>query len=106
MIFLLLLILAGAYSFYIALLIDRPDLAKIVPPDLSPFVHGAFVVLLLWTLWRVTYPEIRTANRKWRYGPTITLRNLIVLCLGLALLLFASREILNGMDPSGHRKLW
>jgi hypothetical protein len=103
--FLLLLILAGAWSFYLALLIDRPDLAKIVPPDLSPFVHGAFVLLLLWTLWRVTFPEVRTASRPWRYGPMITLRNLMVLCLGM-LLLFASREILNGMDPTGHKALW
>ena len=104
--FLILLILAGAWSFYLALIIDRPDLAKIVPPDLSPFVHGAFVLLLLWTLWQVTFPEIRTASKKWRYGPQITLRNLVVLCLGIALLLFASREVLHGMDPTGHKALW
>ncbi len=104
--FLLMLILAGAWSFYAALLIDRPDLARIVPPDLAPFVHVAFGLLVLWTLWRVTFPEVRTASRRWRYGPSIALRNLVVLALGMALLIFASREILNGMDPTGHKALW
>ena len=106
MTFLFTLLLGGAWAFYAALLLDRPDLARIVPEPYPLVVHGLFVVLLLWAVARVSSPEIRSASSAWRHGPMIFLRNLVVVSLGVVLLVFTSREILHGIDPTGVRPIW
>lgn len=103
---LLSLILGGAYAFYIALLIDRPDLARAVVPPWDVVAHAAFVVLLIRFTVGASWDEIRAAKNRWANGPVILFRNLVVILLGCGLLLFTARAILYGIDQTQHRALW
>jgi hypothetical protein len=103
---LIMLLAGGAWSFFAAILMFRPDLAHIVPEQYQPAVHIAFGLFLVWMAGNLSWPEIRTAARPWRYGLQILLRNLAVLGLGVALLVFISHELLHGMDPTGQRAMW
>jgi hypothetical protein len=94
------------WTFYIALLIDRPDLAATVLEPWPKVIHGVFFIVLMRTLYGVSADEIRLSKGRFLRAPSIWLRNLIVVGLGLALMLFTCREVLNGVDPTGLRKLW
>lgn len=101
------LIGGGLWAFFIALQLDRPDLAvKLVPEASQILVHGGFVVFLLWVVYVFSHREIRSSKSWWRHGPGIYLRNLVVISLGVVLLIFTCREVLNGVDPTGTRALW
>lgn len=106
MISLLILLAAGLWSFYITLLLDRPDLATIVPPDLEPIVHASFAIILLATTLAWSWIEIKTSKSWLKHGLGIYLRNLIVISLGVALIIFTCREVVHGLDPTGHQPLW
>ncbi len=97
---------ASLWSFYVALLLDRPDLAKVVPPDFVLPVHAIFAVVLLMIVARLSFTEIRRSKSWMRHGIGIYTRNLVVIGLGVVLMIFTCREVLNGVDPSGTRALW
>lgn len=100
------LIVGGAWAFYVALLLDRPDMAQTLAPPWPMALHVVFAVVFLATVYRYSHREIATSKSWWRHGPGIYLRNLVVLGLGMALILFTCREVLGGVDPSGVRQLW
>lgn len=107
MIALLTLLLCGAWAFYIALLIDRPDLAAtIVPAGDMLVVNAVFAVFFLITVYRLSHLEISRSKSMIRNGPGIYLRNLVVIGLGVGLIVFACREVLHGVDPTGRRALF
>ncbi len=94
------------WTFFVALLIDRPDLAATVPQPWPQVIHGVFLIVLARTLYGVSATEIRLTHGGFSRAPRIWLRNLIILGLGLTLMVFTCREVLNGIDPTGHRALW
>lgn len=94
------------WTFFVALLIDRPDLAATVPEPWPRVIHSVFLIVLVLAVFSVSATEVRMTKGRLFRAPAIWLRNLIVLGLGLALMLFTCREVLNGVDPTGLRKLW
>lgn len=94
------------WTFYVALLIDRPDLARTVHEPWPLVIHVGFVVVFLLSAYRFSHREIVSSTSWWRHGPGIYVRNLVVIGLGVGLILFTCREVLHGVDPSGVRKLW
>ena len=98
---LLLLIVGGLWAFYVTLLLDRPDLAHVVPDQYAVVVHVGFGLFFLWIVYAWSDVEIRTSKSWWRNGPGIFLRNLVVIGLGVGLLVFTCREVLHGVDPTG-----
>ena len=96
----------GAWAFYVALLIDRPDMAATIHEPFPNAFHIAFAVFMLVMVYRLSHREIMTSKQWAKYGIGIYLRNFVVVMLGIALLLFTCREVLNGVDPTGVRKLW
>ncbi len=69
-------------------------------------IHIGFLVFFLAAVLSLSFQEIRNASAQWVNGPKIYLRNIGVIALGVGLLIFASREVLHGVDPSGVRHLW
>jgi hypothetical protein len=104
--FLLACLIGLGWTFYVALLIDRPDMAATVTEPWPKIIHAVFAIVLLRTVYGLSADEIKLTDRPWRRAPGIWLRNLIVAGLALALMLFACREVLNGIDPTGLRRLW
>jgi len=94
------------WTFFVALLIDRPDMAATVHEPWPKVIHGVFLVVLVLFVYGASANEIRLTKGRFFRAPAIWLRNLIVIGLGLALMLFTCREVLNGVDPTGARKLW
>ena len=94
------------WTFYITLLIDRPDLAATVTEPWPKVIHGVFLIVLIRTLYGVSADEIRLTKGRIFRAPGIWLRNLIVIGLGLLLMWFTCHWVLNGVDPTGQRKLW
>jgi len=104
--FILALLLATLWSFYVALLLDRPDLAKAVMPPWDKIAHGAFGVVLLRAVVGLSWDEIKHA-KSWRaHGLGIVLRNSLVTLLGIGFLVFTCRAVLDGIDHTHLRKLW
>jgi hypothetical protein len=103
---LLLLLIGGGWAFLAALLLDRPDQIAFLPETTRLYLHIGFVCFMLIAMVRVSRAELSHAIKPWRYGPQILLRNLAILCVGVVLLIFVSRELLHGIDPSGHRAIW
>ncbi len=99
-------LLGCAWAFYATLLLDRPDLAQAVVAPWDQIAHAAFALLLIRTVVGVSWDEIRSSRPEWRVASGVLLRNLVVMLLGEALLVFTSRAILNGIDPTHHRPLW
>jgi hypothetical protein len=104
--FLIAFILGAAWAFYVAVLMDRPDLARVVTSPWGLVAHAGFALLLTRTVIGVSWDEIRSSRLRWRDGFGVLLRNLIVTLLGETLLVFISRTLLNGIDPTHHRALW
>ncbi len=104
--FLLACLIGFGWTFYIALLIDRPDLAAAVVEPWPKIIHGVFLIVLLRTVYGLSAGEVRYASSKFRNAPVIWLRNLVVTALGVLLMLFTCRELLNGLDPTRVRDLW
>lgn len=100
------LIIGSAWAFYEALILDRPDLAAIIHKPYATMIHIAFAVFFLGLVFILSWPEIYNSINRWINGPKIYLRNTIVVGLGVVLLLYGSRILLNGIDPTGHRALW
>ena len=106
MVILIILAIAAGYAFYLALLIDRPDLLVALPllaqTRLHMFFAGFFVLVLIVFCWR----QVAHAANPWQNAWTIIFRNALVMVACLALQVFVSRELLHGIDHTGHRKLW
>jgi len=106
MIYLLLLILGGAWSFLAALQLFRPDQLTFLTEDQVLYVNIGFGVFMLLASVLVSTGELGQAKYPWRYGAQIMLRNLGVLCAAMGLFIFIARELLHGMDPTGRHPLW
>ncbi len=104
--FLLACLVGLGWTFYMALLIDRPDLAAAVTEPWPKIIHGVFLIVLLRTVYGLSAGEVHYAANRLRHAPVIWLRNLVVTLLGVLLMLFTCREVLNGLDPTGVRDLW
>jgi len=104
--FILVLLVGGAWAFYVALLIDRPDMAATIPEPFPNAFHIAFAVFMVVMVYRLSHGEIITSKQWAKHGLGIYMRNFVVVMLGIGLLLFTCREVLHGVDPSGMRKLW
>ena len=105
MILLVFLLVAAGWSVLVALLLDRPDLAAAIPPPYQTAAHAAFALMLLVVVIRASIGEVR-GNSSGARSVAIFLRNLVVIGLGVALMLFTCREILHGVDPTGTRHIF
>lgn len=104
--FLFALLIGAVWSFYATLLMDRPDMAATIHDPYPMILHGIFALVLLRTVWGVSAVEISLSKRPILGAPGVWLRNLIVLALGLALMVFTWHELLHDIDPSGVHRLW
>ncbi len=104
--FLFALLIGLGWTFYATLLFDRPDLAATIQPPWPNVIHGVFALVLLRTVWGVSVDELRASNTRWYGAPAVWLRNLFVLAMGLAVMAFTWHLLLQGIDPTGHRRLW
>ncbi len=104
MILLLFILIAAAWAFYATLLAERPDLAvTLIPTQYETLINTTFAIILLAAVLKFSWREIRTSSGN---SLKIYLRNLVVISLGIALLIFTTHEILNGLDPTGRRRLF
>jgi len=105
--FIILMFLCGcAGSFYVALILDRPDLLVKLSHDrqmqLDIFFAAAYVLTIIRLAWR----QIAEAHLPWQNGFSIVMRNVLTISAGVALLIYISHLLLNGIDHTGHRQLW
>jgi len=105
--FFILIFLSGcAASFYLALLMDRPDLLVKFSHDRQTQLQIFFAVVYVLTIGRLAWQQIRDAHMPWQNGFSIVMRNVLAITGGLALLVYISHLLLNGIDHTGHRQLW
>jgi hypothetical protein len=100
------LIIGSAWAFYEALILDRPDLAAVIHDPYATIIHIAFAAFFLGLVFVLSWQEMHRPTRWWITWPKIYLRNTIVMSLGVVLLIYGSRILLNGIDPTGHRAVW
>lgn len=100
------LMIGAAWAFFAGLILDRPDLAAVIREPYATGIHIAFGVFFLSLVFVLSFHEIRMSKARWINGPKIYLRNAVVMGLGVVLLIYGSRILLNGIDPTGHRALW
>ncbi len=100
------LLIGAAWAFYEALRLDRPDLAAVVQAPYPTVIDIAFAAFFLGLVFILSWQEMYRSTRWWINGPKIYVRNAAVMSLGVVLLLYGSRILLNGIDPTGHRALW
>ena len=106
MMFLFIVALGAACGFYLALLIDRPDLLAAVTQQQQQMLQAGFAILLLLVLARLSWPQIRDGQRGFSHVFNILMRNLLVLVAGVVLLAFVGRMLLDGLDHTHHHALW
>ncbi len=106
MVILIIIGIAAGWAFFLALLIDRPDLLVELPQHAQIRLHIFFAAFFVVTLIVFCWRQIADADSPWKNGVTIVVRNALVMVAGLALLVFISRELLHGIDHTGHHKLW
>jgi hypothetical protein len=104
--FLLALLVGLAWTFLVTLTFERPDMARTIPAPWPNVMHGVFAVVLLLTVWGVSAEELRRSSARWSNAPGVWLRNLFVLAMGLAVMVFTWHLLLQGIDPTGVRRLW
>ncbi len=104
--FWLMLLVGGLWSFFVAVILDRPDQITFLPHSTVTALHVGFAVFILLTTFTLARAEIRNVLNPWRNGPVIMLRVMAILAAGEVLMIFISRELLHGIDPSGLHKLW
>ena len=100
------LIIGAAWAFYEGLVLDRPDLAAVIHEPYATGIHIVFGVFFLSLAFVLSFEEIRRSRAWWFNGPKIYVRNAVVMALGVVVLIYGSRILLNGIDPTGHRALW
>lgn len=100
------LIVGTGWAFYAALLLDRPDLAAVVPRPYGTAIHIGFIAFFLGLTFLLSWQEMRRTTAWWINGPKIYLRNTVVIGLGVVLLVYGSRILVDGIDPTGHQALW
>ena len=106
MILLLMLLIGSAWAFFIALELDRPDLIAFLPTQHQLYTHGGFIAALVVVVVYVSWFELTHDKLTVLQSTKLLTRNCIVLGLGVVLLIFISRELLHGIDPTGRAPIW
>jgi hypothetical protein len=106
MFFWLTLVFLSAVGFGTAVEFDRPDLVLPYVTKHWMEVHVAAAGILLFVLLRLSWFQVADRGASWNVLTSVVSRNVLVLFCALLLTVYISHMLLNGMDPTGHRKLW
>jgi hypothetical protein len=99
--------LAGAiWSFFLALQIERPDLIAFLPQQNQLVIDALFFAVGFIFTVNISRFEISDKQLSFVGAFKLVMRNLVVIGLGLGMLVFISRELLHGIDPTGRIKIW
>jgi len=101
-----LVIFGSAWGMFIVLSQERPDLLYMLPVSAQHNIHIGLAIVLVISSIQASWAEIIHSARPLVSAPAIIMRNVLILLAGVALCSFVAHELLTGIDPTGHRKLW